>query len=263
MKHGSSVSNEVTTRIDSRHFDSSAERHLFKDIAGVSGNRCIKHGSSSTLVDWQTTVGVFFQDPDISKNIFRFPASPAINDTLGAYRPTSGTGSVNSAEIQLGVPEIFACERKRVRSAVNGVVVGEVRKTTTVSLLRLMNSACASQIRPRSDSLSLRNARTDGHTDRQTDRQTDTSPLYIDIYIHKYIFSTRAPKARVRYCNNKVLPTVRYNLTLSEVTLCHYVLHTCCIIAVLTELTLRRERRYYVSSLPKEAYVCGHPAVEL
>ena len=38
-----------------------------------------------------------------------------------------------------------------------------------------MNSACASQIRPRSDSPSLRNARTDGHTDTQT----DTSPLYI------------------------------------------------------------------------------------
>ena len=35
---------------------------------------------------------IFFQDPDISKNIFRFPASPAINDTLGAYRLTSGTG---------------------------------------------------------------------------------------------------------------------------------------------------------------------------
>ena len=46
----------------------------------------------------------------------------------------------------------------------NGVVVGEVRKTITVSLSRLMNSACAIQIRPRSDSPSLRNARTDGHT---------------------------------------------------------------------------------------------------
>ena len=35
-----------------------------------------------------------------------------------------------------------------------------------------MNSACASEIRPRSDSPSSRDARTYGHTDRQTDRQT-------------------------------------------------------------------------------------------
>ena len=95
--------------------------------------------------------GRIFQDPDISKNIIRFPASPAINDTLSAYRPTSGTGSLNSAEIRFAVPEIFARERKRVRSAGNGVVVGEVKKVTTVSLSTLMNSACASQIRPRSD----------------------------------------------------------------------------------------------------------------
>ena len=55
------VYNEVTTRTDSRHFNSSAERCLVEDVAGVSGNRCIKHGSSSTLVDWQTTVGIFFK----------------------------------------------------------------------------------------------------------------------------------------------------------------------------------------------------------
>ena len=80
---------------------------------------------------------------------------------------------MNSAEIRFAVSEIFARERKQVRSAGNGVVMGEVRKTITVSLSRLMNSACASQIRPRLDSPSLRNARTDGHTGRQTDRQTD------------------------------------------------------------------------------------------
>ena len=124
------------------------------------------------------TVGVFFQDPDISKNIFRLPASPAINDTLSTYRPTSGTGSLNSVEIRCAVPEIFARKRKRERSAGNGVVVGEVSKTTTVSLSRLMNSACASQIRPRSDSPSLRNAHTDGQTDTQTDRHL--SFIYID-----------------------------------------------------------------------------------
>ena len=82
---------------------------------------------------------------------------------------------MNSAEIRFGVPEIFAREQKRARSAGNGVVVGEVRKTITVSLSRLMNSVCASQIRPRSDPPSSRDARTYGHTDRQT----DTSPLYI------------------------------------------------------------------------------------
>ena len=45
-----------------------------------------------------------------------------------------------------------------------------------------MNSACASEIRPRSDSPSSRDARTYGHTDRQTDRQTDRhlSFIYID-----------------------------------------------------------------------------------
>ena len=110
------VSNKVTTRTDSRHFDSPAERRLFEDVAGILGNRCIKHGSSSMVVEWQTTVGVFFQDPDISKNIFRFPALPAINDMLGAYRPTSGTGSLNSTEIRCAIPEIFTRERKRVQS---------------------------------------------------------------------------------------------------------------------------------------------------
>ena len=108
------------TNADSGHFDSPVERCLFKDVAGVSGNRCIKHSSSSTVVDWQTTVGIFFQDPHISKNIFRFPASPAINDTLSTYRPMSGTGSLNSVEIRCAVPEIFACKRKRVRSCRRG-----------------------------------------------------------------------------------------------------------------------------------------------
>ena len=105
---------------DSRHFDSPVERCVFEDVAGVSGERCIKHGSSSTVVDWQTTVSVFFQDPDISKNIFRFPASPEMNDTLSAYRPTSGTGSLNSVEIRCAFPEKFARERKRVQSRRRG-----------------------------------------------------------------------------------------------------------------------------------------------
>ena len=59
--------NEVTTRTDSRHFDSPPERRLFEDVAGVSENRCIKHGSSSTVVDLQTTVGVFFKTRTLAK----------------------------------------------------------------------------------------------------------------------------------------------------------------------------------------------------
>ena len=174
------------TNADSHHFDSPVERGLFEDVAGISGNRCIKHGSSSTVVDWQRTVGVFFQDPNISKNMFCFPASPAINDTLSAYRPTSGTGSLNSVEIRCAVPEIFARERKRVQSVGNRVVVGQVRKTTTISLSTRMNLACTSQIRLRSDSPFFRNAPTDGHTDRQTDRQTDRHLSFI--YIIRYIY---------------------------------------------------------------------------
>ena len=73
--------------------------------------------------------GRIFSRPGYQQNIFRLPASPAIN---GAYRPTSGTGSLNSAEIRRAVPEIFARERKRARSTGNVVVVGEVRKTTAV-----------------------------------------------------------------------------------------------------------------------------------
>ena len=45
------------------------------------------------------TVGVF-RDPCIRKNSFPFPTSPAINDTLCAYRPTSGTSSFYLVEIR-------------------------------------------------------------------------------------------------------------------------------------------------------------------
>ena len=123
--------------------------------------------------------------------------SPAINDTLSAYRPTLGTSSLNSVEIRRAVPEIFVRERKRVRSAGNGVSVGEVRKTTTVSLSTITNSACASQIRPKSDSPSLRNA----PTDRQTDRQTDRHFLYI--YIDKKTSSGRPTSVCLSTCNSK------------------------------------------------------------
>ena len=79
---------QVTTRADSRHFDSPAERRHFEDVAGIVENRCIEYGSSSMGVDGQTTVGVFY-----------FLTSPAVNDTLRASCSTSGTGSLNSVEI--------------------------------------------------------------------------------------------------------------------------------------------------------------------
>ena len=47
------------TNVDSRHFDSPAERRLFKDVAGVSGNRCIKHGNSSTVVSNEVTTRTY------------------------------------------------------------------------------------------------------------------------------------------------------------------------------------------------------------
>ena len=74
IKHGSSVSKEVRSRIDSRHFDSPVERRFFEDVAGVSGNRCFKHGSSSTVVDWQTTVRVFFSRPGYQEKYLLFPS---------------------------------------------------------------------------------------------------------------------------------------------------------------------------------------------
>ena len=178
IKHNSSVSNEVTTRTDSRHFDSPVERRLFEDIAGVSGNRCIKHGSSSTVVNWQMTVGVVFQDPDISKNIFPFPGvacnkrhTQPVPSTVGNGQSEFGGDSIRrSGDI-----------RTRVQLAGNVGVVEEVRTTTTVSLSTLINSACTSQIRPRSDSPSLRNAPTDEHTHTHTHTHTH---IYIYIYIY-------------------------------------------------------------------------------
>ena len=81
---------------DSLRFDSSAEHCHFEDFAGVTGNRCIECGSSSTSVDGQTTVDVFFQDPDISKNIFPFPTSLALIDTFCAYCLALGTDNLDS-----------------------------------------------------------------------------------------------------------------------------------------------------------------------
>ena len=43
-----------------------------------------------------------------------------VPQTLSAYRPTSGTGSLNSVEIRCTVSEIFARERKQVRSRRRG-----------------------------------------------------------------------------------------------------------------------------------------------
>ena len=56
-----------------------------------------------------------FQDPDISNNIFPFPTSPAINDTLRTYLPMSGKGSLYLVQIRYAITEIFVCERRWVR----------------------------------------------------------------------------------------------------------------------------------------------------
>ena len=62
-----------------------------------------------------------------------------------------------------------------------------------------MNSACASEIRPRSDSPSSRDARTYGHTDRQTHRHL--SFIYRDIIQHiiHYVYSILV-NARLALC---------------------------------------------------------------
>ena len=85
-------------------------------------------------VHGQTQRDVMFKDPDIHKNTLLLSTSPAINDTLRAFRPTSGTSSLNSVEIRYAATEMFARERRLLRSPGNRVVVGEVRKTTTISL---------------------------------------------------------------------------------------------------------------------------------
>ena len=40
------IRSSYITTADSHHFDRPAERRLFEDVAGVSGNSCIKHDSS-------------------------------------------------------------------------------------------------------------------------------------------------------------------------------------------------------------------------
>ena len=66
------------------------------------------------LFDRQMTVDIVFQDSDISKNIFPFPMLPAVNGTLSAYRPMSGTYSLNLVQIRYVVTEVFAHERRWV-----------------------------------------------------------------------------------------------------------------------------------------------------
>ena len=92
------VCGEVTTRTDSRHFDSPAELRLFEDVFWRFGEQVHQTRQLFDPCRPANDCGRIFQDPDISKNIFHFPASPALNDTLGAYRPTSGMGSLNSVE---------------------------------------------------------------------------------------------------------------------------------------------------------------------
>ena len=88
------VSDEVTGRTDSRHFDSPVERRFFEDVAGVSGNRCFKHGSSSTVVDWQTTVRVFFSRPGYQEKYLLFPS--VAHNKRHAQRVPSDVGNGQS-----------------------------------------------------------------------------------------------------------------------------------------------------------------------
>ena len=75
----------------------------------------------------------FLQDPDILNHILPFLTSPAVKDTLRAYRPMSLKCSLNSVDIRYAVPEKSACKWNRVRSAETPFVTKQVRKTTAFS----------------------------------------------------------------------------------------------------------------------------------
>ena len=60
------------------------------DVSNVAGIR-FAYTAKHTVV--------FFQDPDTSKSILPLSTLPAINDTLRAYCPMSGTGSFSLVEI--------------------------------------------------------------------------------------------------------------------------------------------------------------------
>ena len=169
------ISNEVTNRTDFRHFDSPAERRLFEDVAGVSRNRCTKHGSSSSVVDWQTTVGVFFQDPDISKNIFRFPASYAMNDTLSAYCQCD----VRNGQSEFGGDTMRRSRDIRARAEASAIGRKWRRRGRSQeddhSLTFDSNEFGVRD--PNSAEIGL--AVFEKRSNRPTHRQTDTSPLYI------------------------------------------------------------------------------------
>ena len=121
--------------------------------------------------------GRIFQNPDISKNIFRFPASPAINDTLSTYRPTSGIGSLNSAEIQCAISEIFTCERKRVRSVGKWRHRGRSQEDDH-SLTFDPNEFGVREPNSAEIGLAVFEKRSYGRTHRQTDRQTPLLYIY-------------------------------------------------------------------------------------
>ena len=96
------------------HFDRPVACCRFEDIAAIAGNRHIERGSYSTHVHRQMQISLFFKDPDILKNILPSLTSPAIIDRVHAYPPRSGTGNLNSMEIQFAVPEKFVQESKWV-----------------------------------------------------------------------------------------------------------------------------------------------------
>ena len=109
------MSSTAITLVFSVVYYSPVERRLFKDVAGVSGNRCIKHGSSSTVVDWQTTVAYFFKTGYHQKYL---PFPGVARNKRHARRVPSDVGNGQSkfggdisVEIRCAVPERLARER--------------------------------------------------------------------------------------------------------------------------------------------------------
>ena len=143
-----------------------------KTLLAFRGTGALNTGSSLTVVDWQTTVGVFFQDLDISKNIFHFPASPC-NKRHAQCVPSD----VGNGQSKFGGDMMRRSRDIRVRAEASAIGrKSRRRRRSQEDDHSRMNSACASQIRLRSDPPFLRNA----PTDRQTDRQT---PL---LYIYRF-----------------------------------------------------------------------------
>ena len=81
----------------SRHFDCPAGRRYFEGVAGVEGNTCIERGRNLIRLHGQTNGR--FSRSGYTQNMLRLSMSLATINTLRAYRPTLGTGRLNSVQI--------------------------------------------------------------------------------------------------------------------------------------------------------------------